>query len=166
MPPCRHGAVVKAGLGGYAKFSIKRKESEPVKPIAFDPETDLAPIPFDQRTLELALKLKNAGLTWHPHVGCFVWDKNRRIQPDSPFPKHVYFILSLPRFIDIFGSTEAIEKNLIWVPTWHQARLLCHRLGISDDAVGECRQRGKQRSPSDEMCAVYELLVEALTNEG
>jgi len=36
---------------------------------------DLAPKPFDPHLLELAFKMKKAGLDWDPHVGCFVWDK-------------------------------------------------------------------------------------------
>ena len=57
-----------------------------MKPIPFDPATDMAPIPFDQNHLELARQLKQAGLEWKPHVGCFVWDHEKHIEADSPFP--------------------------------------------------------------------------------
>ena len=43
-------------------------------PIPFDPAKDLAPIPFDDRICRLGRELKAKGLTWRPHVGCFVWD--------------------------------------------------------------------------------------------
>ena len=101
-----------------------------MQPIPFNPATDLAPLPFDADLCELARALKHDGLPWRPHVGCFVWDPDQYIQPASPFPHHIYFILSLPRFIDIFGSIDSIQEKVVWLPTWHQARLLCQRYGI------------------------------------
>lgn len=104
-----------------------------MKPIPFNPDTDRAPIPFHSDILKLALDLKRAGLEWHPHPGCFVWDPDRHINVPSPFPENVYFILSVPRFIDIFGSIDAVRDELVWLPTWHQARLVCGALGVEDD---------------------------------
>jgi len=37
-----------------------------------DEKFGLPPIPFDDRLMDLALDLKNSGLPWSPHVGCFV----------------------------------------------------------------------------------------------
>ena len=91
----------------------------------FHPETDYAPIPFDNSVLNAAAEMKRLGLPWTPHTGCFVWDPEGRIEAPSPFPFRVYFILSLPRFIGIFGSIDAMREQLVWVPTWYQARQLC-----------------------------------------
>lgn len=91
----------------------------------------MAPIPFNKRVLKSALNLKNLGLDWQPHVGCFVWDEQKQIGVPSPFPDNVYFILSLPRFTTIFGSIENIKKALVWVPTWHQAVLLNKNGGMA-----------------------------------
>ena len=41
-------------------------------PTPFDPQIDLRPIPFDPLPCQLALKLKEAGLTWRRHEECFV----------------------------------------------------------------------------------------------
>ena len=131
-----------------------------MKPIPFDPDSDLAPIPFDQRTLSLAYDLKNAGLKWRPHVGCFAWDRERHIHPDSPFPNNVYFILSLPRFIDLFGTRASIAQKMVWIPTWHQARLLCKKIGITDASIAAMWQRGKELAVDDDVCGLYELLIE------
>jgi hypothetical protein len=133
-----------------------------MRPIPFDANRDLAPIPFDERLLASALEMKNLGLTWHPHVGCFVWDATRRIQPDSPFPHNVYFVLSMPRFIGIFGSLKAMQEELVWVPTWHQARLLCRRMGVADEAVANACLSPKGLQPGKEENAIYRLLIEAL----
>jgi hypothetical protein len=43
-------------------------------PIRFNPQRDLAPLPFDDRTCRRALQMKADGLKWQPPVGCFVWD--------------------------------------------------------------------------------------------
>ena len=95
-----------------------------MKPTPFDTDRDLAPIDFDSETLEAASRLKEAGLAFRPHVGCFVWDRDRHIEVPSPFPNRVYFILNLGRFETILGTREAVAEKLIWVPTEHQTRRL------------------------------------------
>lgn len=100
-----------------------------MKPTPFDPSTDLAPLPFTDKLLELARELKTHGLEWRPHVGCFVWDPDGRIDAPSPFPKRVYFILNLGRFESIMGSVDAVRDDLIWLPTADQARAVIARLG-------------------------------------
>jgi hypothetical protein len=129
-----------------------------MQPIAFDPSSDLAPIPFDDEVCELARRLKESGLPWKPHVGCIVWDHQQWINVASPFPNHVYFILSLPRFLDIFGSLPALQEKLVWLPTWHQARLLCQEYGIAPSA------QPQWSLPQKELAALYGRLITALEN--
>ncbi len=133
-----------------------------MKPIPFDPQKDLAPMVFDIQTCQLAQEMKRLGIDWRPHVGCFVWDPDNTIEVDSPFPHRIYFILSLPRFIDIFGSLEAIAKKLVWLPTWHQARLLCKQLNVSDDAVADIWQGTTAFSAGKELPQIYELIINTL----
>ena len=133
-----------------------------MKPIPFDPQKDLAPIVFDTPTCQLAQEMKHLGIDWHPHVGCFVWDPDNTIEVDSPFPHRIYFLLSLPRFIDIVGSPEAIAEKLVWLPTWHQARLLCKQLNVSDDAVAGIWQGAKAFSAGMELSKIYKLIIDAL----
>ncbi len=127
-----------------------------MQPVAFNPATDLAPTPFDAEICELARALKQAGLPWRPHVGCFAWDPDGQIKPASPFPANIYFILSLPRFIEIFGSPEAIQEKMIWLPTWHQARLLCQRYGIVPAPLTP------SDSPAEELKMIYRLIRDAV----
>ena len=108
------------------------------------------------------MQMKQLGLNWQPHVGCFVWDPNGFIKPDSPFPGRIYFILSLPRFIDIFGNIENIAEKLVWLPTWHQARLVCQKLGVSDNTVAELWQNDTRLAAGEDLVKIYELLVETL----
>ena len=119
-------------------------------------------MPFDERICRLAQDIKDLGLKWKPHVGCFVWDPDHHIKPDSPFPGRIYFILSLPRFIDLLGSMEAIVEKLVWLPTWHQARLLCQQMGVSDEAVVNIWQSQIPISAGEELRQIYTLLIGAL----
>jgi hypothetical protein len=133
-----------------------------MKPIPFDPAIDLAPIQFDEGLTRLAQEMKQNGLSWKPHVGCFVWDPLGRIEPDSPFPARVYFILSLPRFLDLFGSLEAMTEELVWLPTWHQGRLLCRKLAIDDEQVADLWRASDIPAPGEELKGLYRLILECL----
>ena len=133
-----------------------------MKTIRFDDSRDLAPMPFNDRICRQALELKRLGLNWHPHVGCFVWDVDNAIQVDSPFPGNIYFILSLPRFIEIFGSIENIVNKLVWLPTWHQARILCKQFGIPDEDIAGCLQSSGGLSAADELEQLYDRIATAL----
>ena len=133
-----------------------------MKPIPFNSQKDLAPVVFDTQTCRLANELKQLGIPWQPHVGCFVWDPDEHIKAESPFPHRIYFILSLPRFIDIFGSIEAIAEKLVWLPTWHQARLLCQQLGVPDQVVANMWQSQTPPSAGEELRQIYALLIGVL----
>ncbi len=130
----------------------------------FNIETDLPPIPFDQRVYEMAAQLKKSGLPWKPCAGCFVWDRDEHMDVPSPFPDRLYFILNLGRFLEIFGSLENIVKKLIWVPTWHQARLLCDRLGVDKVKISDLLFNEKHAG-TDDVLHLYNILLKHL-NKG
>ena len=133
-----------------------------MQPTPFDPNRDFATIPFSERQLLMAQKMKDNGLPWHPHVGCFVWDAEHYIQPRSPFPNNVYFILSLSRFVDIFESREKLKDKLVWIPTWHQARIVCRRMGIKEKTIARMWQEHDFKKPGDEILLLYQLIISAL----
>ena len=133
-----------------------------MKPIPFDPAADIAPVPFDKEHMQLARRMKQRGLTWKPHVGCFVWDPDAHIEAASPFPKRVYFVLSLPRFVSIFGSLEAVADKLVWLPTWHQARLIAGRLGIDPTKISGLWSPDPPPPPGQELLGLYRLILDAL----
>jgi hypothetical protein len=133
-----------------------------MKPTPFNPSSDLPPLPFDARHCELAARLKTAGLPWHPHVGCFVWDRDGHIAVPSPFPQRLYFILNLGHFLQILGTLEDILAKLIWLPTWHQARLLAVSLAVPPQTVAAMFQQGSPPPPGDELLALYEILLQNL----
>lgn len=135
-----------------------------MKPTPFNPGTDLAPTPFDKRHCKLALRLKQAGLTWKPHVGCFVWDRKGSIEVSSPFPEQIYFILNLGHFYRLLGSLEDVMEKLVWLPTWHQARLLAKRLEVSHSDLDRLARRLPDMSAGEELLELYQLLLQALAD--
>jgi hypothetical protein len=121
---------------------------------AFNPETDLAPPAFGERYRQAALRLKQAGLRLGAaRRDCFVWDPHGWIPVDSPFPGRVYFILNLGHFVRLLGTVERVKENLVWLPTWHQARLVAERLGVGEETTAPSwlsaapRSRGRDSSP-------------------
>ncbi|MGD8703165.1 MAG: hypothetical protein PVH26_12075 [Desulfosarcina sp.] len=108
----------------------------------------IPPIPFSEELLAAAHRLKQLKLSWRPHVGCFVWDRDSVITTPSPFPHRVYFILNLKRFLSIFGSLEIMRDKLVWIPTWFQADQLCRQLGI--DPSGHRGDQGRHPKTGDD----------------
>jgi hypothetical protein len=72
-------------------------------------------------------------------------------------------VLSIPRFIEIFGDIETMAAKLVWLPTWHQARLLCQKLGKPLDTVAKLWQDNDSLSPDDELLAIYQVIIDALS---
>jgi len=133
-----------------------------MKPTPFNSKTDLPPIPFDLRHCQDAAQLKEKGLPWTPHVGCFVWDPDEVIEVTSPFPGRIYFILNLGHFLRIFGSLKEIAKKLVWLPTYHQARLLCERLGVDQEEVSSLWASSKDIPAGDELLVLYKMILSRL----
>lgn len=95
-------------------------------------------------------------------IGCFAWDPDGHIRPQSPFPNRIYFILSLPRFIEIFGSIQKITEKLVWLPTRPQARLLCRKLEVDASRPGAVLPSEATTDPAEELAALYSLFIKAL----
>jgi len=129
-----------------------------MKPTPFNPETDLPPTPFDLRHCQAAAQLKKRGLQWTPHVGCFVWDPDEVIEVTSPFPNRIYFILNLGHFLRIFGSGAEIAKKLIWLPTYHQVRLLCDQLGVDQEKILAATAAAEDIPAGDELLELYKII--------
>jgi hypothetical protein len=133
-----------------------------MKPTPFNPATDLAPLPFGERHRQAALRLKRAGLGWEPHAGCFVWDPEGLIPVDSPFPDRVYFILNLGHFVRLLGTVERVRDTLVWLPTWHQARLIAERLGVGEETTRAVWTESRAPEPGEEILRLYERILSIL----
>lgn len=128
----------------------------------FDEKKDYAPTPFDRRHFEMAARLKEAGLRWWVHVGCFAWDPEGYLADFSLLPNRVYYLLNISIFARALGGIEKIHRKLVWLPTWHQARLLCREYNVSDEAVAAIWSSSVPMGPGDELIAIYELLLQKL----
>jgi hypothetical protein len=133
-----------------------------MKPTAFNEKTDLSPLPFSKSVCLAAKKLKESGLSWTPHPGCFVWDEEKTIQVPSPFPNHIYFILNLGHFLKLFTDLEQLKKKLIWLPTEHQASLIAEKSGISPKAIEKSL---RVADPVERLISLYNLLILNLTQK-
>jgi hypothetical protein len=138
------------------------KMRKPTNPTPFNLETDFPPIPFDERHCRAALQLKEAGLPWRPHVGCFVWDREGWIEVPSPFPEKIYFILNLGHFLRLLGSIEDVVQKLVWLPTWHQARQIGAKLGIEDKELFDIFSGSAVPGPGQDLLALYGKILENL----
>ena len=133
-----------------------------MKPTPFNSKTDLPPIPFDLRHCQAAAQLKERGLPWTPHVGCFVWDPDEIMEVTSPFPGRIYFILNVGHFLRIFGSLEEISRKLVWLPTHHQARLLCDQVGVTQEEVSAVLASAEGIRAGDELLVLYKMILNKL----
>lgn len=118
------------------------------------------PIPMQTSIVAAARRLKRLALPWSPRVGCFVHDPGEIITAPSPFPHRIYFILSMPRFLDIFHTEDAMRRQLVWLPTWHQAVEQCRQWGI--DPLADARKT----DGAGELLRIYDLLARHLDHHG
>lgn len=133
-----------------------------MKPTPFVEGKDLEPIPFSLAHCALAKELKKKGLDWHPHVGCFVWDEEGHIEVPSPFPHRIYFILNLGHFLRIFETVENMKDKLVWLPTWHQAKIICKNLDIGQTEMNASLCSPEAAGSGDDTSALYRLILEKL----
>jgi len=101
----------------------------------FELSEDLEPIPFTRELCKLAFEMKEAGLPWKPHVGCFVWDRENRIPAPSPFPLDIYFMLNVNHFTRILGSLEEVGRTMVWLPTYTQCMHLLDKRSINREKL-------------------------------
>jgi hypothetical protein len=92
-------------------------------------------------------------------VGCFVWDPAEIIEVTSPFPNRIYFILNLGHFLRIFGSLEEISRKLVWLPTYHQARLFCDQVGVDQEEVSAVLASPENIRAGDELLVLYNMIL-------
>jgi hypothetical protein len=134
-----------------------------MKPTPFNPDTDLAPIAFSPELCKKAEQLKQNGLAWSPHVGCFVWDKDEHIEASSPFPHRVYFILNMGHFLKRFETPENMARHLVWLPTWYQIRQVCDQLAIAPEKIK--KYIFSENHAENNLVALYEIVLEELKNK-
>lgn len=130
-----------------------------MKSTPFDPKEDLAPIPFTERVCIFAKSLKENGLIWDPHPGCFVWDPTRALKVSSPFPNNIYFVLNVSHFEKLLGNKQTMRRRLVWLPTWYQARQLLQKLNTPPEEIQACYTE----DPEQELLNLYTKILNGLS---
>ncbi|MEM9827960.1 MAG: hypothetical protein AAF958_15320 [Planctomycetota bacterium] len=106
---------------------------------------------FAAREIELAKQMHESGLSWEPAAGHYVWDLHDNVERSSPFQEGVYFIINHAYFMNLLGGVDAFREQMVWLPTWEQARVIAGSLGMDGgklaaflaehDAIQEGRER-------------------------
>lgn len=117
---------------------------------------------FREDEIELAKELKAAGLVWNPQPGHYVWDETCLIEHDSPFHGRVFFILDLKHFLRRSKTIEALQKRLVWLPTWEQLRALIRQQQVSESDVAQHLNRTNAIATQTERLELYRLLLASL----
>ena len=110
--------------------------------------------------ISLASELKTLGLPWEPEAGQFVFDKNKICPQSSPFQPGVYFLLNFDCFMQRVGGVERFVDNMVWLPTWHEARSILLNLGVSLERT--VAQVMPALEDERELLCLYNLIYEAL----
>ena len=115
-------------------------------------------MPFTRNQINLACQLKEASLAWTPGAGQYVYDRERRIKPGSPFQPQVYFFLDFSCFVEYFGGLSALRESMVWLPTWEQTAQQLRELRFDLRLI---LTRGRLESGT-ELDVAYEALLREL----
>ena len=90
---------------------------------------------FTDHEIQLATRLRGAGLGWAPHPGQYVFDIDGILKAPSPFQAGVHLISSTNAMESQVGGAESLQERLAWLPTWHDARAWLRENGVDRGAV-------------------------------
>lgn len=114
---------------------------------------------FSDECIELARKLRDAGLNWQPAVGHYVYDEAGLIEAPSPFRARIYFILDLKHFLRRSETIERLAEAMFWLPDWDQTRALLRERGVSDAEQGNALSCSDVWESGSELTILYQLLL-------
>ena len=114
---------------------------------------------FSAQEIHGATQLRDLGLGWEPQPGQYVWDEAGLIEPPSPFQNGVYFILDLKHFLRRSGTLDGLKQSMVWLPTWRDARLILHTIGVDNSQVAEALQAQSALEQHQELLTLYGLIA-------
>lgn len=117
---------------------------------------------FSTEQIHLARRLREAGLHWEPQAGHFVYDETNFCDRRSPFQDRVFFILNYDYFIDRVGGLQRFKDIMLWLPTWHDCRMLLRAMGVDDAEIANHLAKSHALEQRRELTAMYELILEQL----
>jgi hypothetical protein len=55
-----------------------------------------------------------------------------------------------------------MAEKLVWLPTWHQVRLIADRLGVDNCKIAGLWTSESTPAPGEELHSIYRLILEKL----
>lgn len=116
---------------------------------------------FTESEIDIAMRLRAAGLSWGPEPGQYVFDINGMVRAGSPFQAGVFLITSTNTFEAMAGGQDEMFENFAWLPTWEECRTWLREKGIDDKRVLRGWQDGCEDGMTDRE-ALYKIILEVL----
>lgn len=116
---------------------------------------------FTDHEIQLAARLRGAGLSWSPHAGQYVFDIDGIVKAPSPFQAGVHLIGSTNAMESQVGGPDMLLERFAWLPTWHDARAWLSDHGVERAAVVRALEEGDESGRTD-LEIVYELMLATL----
>jgi len=116
---------------------------------------------FSESEIQLAARLRGAGLVWAPHAGHYVFDIDGLVRAPSPFQAGVHLISSANAMERLAGGAEDLHEKFAWLPTWADAREWLDERRVPRQAVVAALQRAIDEDQTDRE-AIYYLILETL----
>ena len=116
---------------------------------------------FTESEIQLAARLRGAGLQWDPRAGQYVFDIDGIVRAPSPFQAGVHLIASANAMEQLAGGADALSERFAWLPTWDDARLWFEENNVSRRAVVAALENAIENDLTDRE-AMYGLILETL----
>lgn len=119
---------------------------------------------FTDTEIQLAARLRGAGLYWEPQAGHYVFDVNGAIKAGSPFQAGVHLVTSPNALASAMGGEEAMLDGIVWLPTWESCRAWLTDRDVSPAQLAEALRAGLESGMSDRE-SLYRLMLELLESD-
>jgi len=116
---------------------------------------------FTEAEIQLAARLRGAGLSWTPHAGQYVFDIDGLVRAPSPFQAGVHLISSANAMERLAGGAEDLHEKFAWLPTWDDARSWLDESNVPRKAVIAALQDADEHDRTDRE-AIYGVILETL----
>ena len=116
---------------------------------------------FSESEIDIAMRLRAAGLAWGPEPGQYVFDINGMVRSGSPFQAGVFLINSTNTFEAMAGGQDEMFENFVWLPTWEECRAWLREKNVTDERVMRAWQDAAAEGTSDRQ-ALYGLILNIL----
>lgn len=121
---------------------------------------------FSPTEIELAQRMHREGLAWTPAPGDYVLDVGGVVEKPSPFQDGVFFILNHDYFMTLLGGPAAFAREMVWLPTWEQARKILFDAQVAAAAVSSRLAEDNAIELGTERETLYRMILEHHTPHG